>query len=148
MKIAKELLTLTKEHHVALSLANHCKNTFQRNNADEINALCTTISQRFSREFKPHFDTEEQTLLKFLASHSNELAQLCAQLIDEHRQLYQLAQALDDDAQRLPEFAELLSAHARLEDRVVFPNINRLSAQQKQQILDASAQHPPAQKPW
>ena len=148
MKIADELLILTKEHHLALSLANHCKNTFKRNNIDEISALCTTISTKFAQEFKPHFNTEEQTLLKFLSTCSNELKQLCAQLISEHQQLYQLAKDLVNEPQLLPEFASLLAAHARLEDRQVFPNISLLSETQKQQVLEASRQHPQAQKLW
>lgn len=58
MKIADELLILTKEHHVSLSLANKCVNTAKSNNASNIKDLCLQISKTFKSTFSEHFETE------------------------------------------------------------------------------------------
>ncbi|MBC8494093.1 MAG: hemerythrin domain-containing protein [Candidatus Thioglobus sp.] len=141
MKIADELLTLTREHHIALSLGNKCVNALKAQDANLISELCSKISQNFKMDFHQHFETEEATIFAFLSEKSADLAQLCAKLTHEHQQLYDLANHLVKNPQTLEKFGKLLKSHARLEDRQLFPNINLLSAAERQIILESSLKH-------
>ncbi|WP_428087074.1 hemerythrin domain-containing protein [Candidatus Thioglobus sp.] len=141
MKIAEELLALTRQHHTSLSLGNKCVNTAKTNDIEKINELCLTVSKNFKIDFTEHFETEERTIFSFLSVKSADLAQLCAQLTLEHQQLYKMAENLPNKPQTLAEFGTLLKTHTRTEDRQLFVNINLLSTQQRQTILAASNQH-------
>ncbi len=141
MKIAGELLILTREHHSALSLANKCINAIKAKDSLVIQTLCEKISENFETDFSEHFETEESTIFAFLSEKSDDLAQLCAQLTLEHQQLYKMAGELLDQPDSLEKFGKLLKSHARLENRVLFPSIDLLSASQRRQILNSSAKH-------
>lgn len=141
MKIADELLTLTREHHTALSLGNKCVNAHKAQDTNLISELCLKISQNFKMDFHQHFETEESTIFAFLSEKSADLDQLCAQLTQEHQQLYDLANDLVKNPQTLEKFGKLLKSHARLENRQLFPNIDLLSAAERQCILESSLKH-------
>lgn len=141
MKIADELLTLTREHHTALSLGNKCVNALKAQDTNLISELCLKISQNFKMDFHQHFETEESTIFAFLSEKSADLDQLCAQLTQEHQQLYDLANDLVKNPQTLEKFGKLLKSNARLEDRQLFPNIDLLSAAERQCILESSLKH-------
>ena len=141
MKITSEILTLTKEHHSALSLANKCINTAKTGSAVEIDALCLRISTLFKINFQAHFETEERTVFAPLKSLSIELEQLCNKLTDEHQQLYQLSKKLADNSTQLSSFGELLKSHSRTEDRQLFPYVKELSNAEKLAITQSSELH-------
>ncbi|RUA04081.1 MAG: hypothetical protein DSY43_07145 [Gammaproteobacteria bacterium] len=143
MKIANELLTLTREHHISLSLGNKCVNTAKSNNNTEIKKLCTQVSKVFRKTFAEHFETEELTIFTPLKGKSDALLKLCNQLFDEHQQLYSLAESLHNHPERLLNFGNLLKSHSRLEDRELFPKINLLSDNEKLNILKSSLSHKP-----
>ena len=141
MKIAGELLILTREHHSALSLANKCVNAVKAKDEVEIQTLCEKISQNFKMDFSEHFETEESTIFAFLSEKSADLARLCDDLTLEHQQLYKIAGELLDQPDSLEKFGKLLKSHARLENRQLFPNIDLLSPKQRREILNSSAKH-------
>jgi hemerythrin-like domain-containing protein len=141
MKIAGELLILTREHHSALSLANKCVNAVKAKDEVEIQTLCEKISQNFKMDFSEHFETEESTIFAFLSEKSADLARLCDDLTLEHQQLYKMAGELLDQPDSLEKFGKLLKTHARLENRELFPNIDLLSPKQRREILNSSAKH-------
>ncbi len=141
MKIADELLTLTREHHTALSLGNKCVNAVKAQDTELINELCLKISQNFKMDFHEHFETEEATIFAFLTPKSADLAQLCAHLTQEHQELHKIAEDLVKNPNSLEKFGKLLKSHARTEDRQLFPNINLLSASERQIILESSLKH-------
>ena len=142
MKIANELLILTREHHTALSLGNKCVNVAKADNREEVNGLCFKISKNFKMDFFQHFETEEETIFTFLAQKSTDLKQLCAQLTQEHQELYKMAENLAKNPGELEKFGKLLKSHARTEDRQLFPNIELLSATERSAILKSSEKHP------
>lgn len=141
MKIATELLTLTREHHTSLSLANKCVNTVKSSDNKAIQALCLSISKSFKPDFFEHFETEETTIFKPLMNKTSSLSILCKQLISEHQQLYQMADNLPENPASLLEFGQLLKSHTRMEDKEVFPNINLLSENEKRVIVISSEKH-------
>lgn len=77
---------------------------------------------------------------------SDPLLKLCNQLIDEHQQLYQLAQDLPNHPEYLLTFGSLLKSHSRLEDRQLFPKIDLLSDSEKLAIIKSSSCHTPMLK--
>lgn len=101
MKIAPELVTLTREHHISLSLSNRCVNLAKIKDKTNINALCLAISHHFETTFKSHFETEEQTLFTPLKNKSGALNNLCEQLEKEHQQLLQMAKSLKTNPELL-----------------------------------------------
>jgi hemerythrin len=66
MKIPKQLITLTKEHHLSLSLANKAINAKKLGNET---AICQLIIETFERDFSNHFIFEEQHILPLLKQH-------------------------------------------------------------------------------
>ncbi|MBA5249333.1 MAG: hemerythrin domain-containing protein [Gammaproteobacteria bacterium] len=141
MKVADELLTLTREHHQSLSLGNNAVNVHKAGDEAKIKTLCLKIAQTFKPAYKKHFETEEQTIFALLKDKSSDLNVLCTQLKNQHQQLYQLAEDLPSQPELLLEFGTLLKTHTRTEDRVLFPNITLLTNEQRQAIKTASKQH-------
>nr|WP_201342291.1 hemerythrin domain-containing protein [Abyssogena phaseoliformis symbiont] len=124
-----------------LSLANKCVNTAKSNNASNVKDLCLQISKTFKSTFSENFETEELTIFMPLKHKSGSLFKLCNQLIDEHQQLYQLAQDLPNHPECLLAFGNLLKSHSRLEDRQLFPKIDLLSNSEKLAIIKLSSCH-------
>ena len=139
MKIAGELLILTREHHSALSLANKCINAVKANDEAEIQTLCAKISQNFKTDYSEHFDTEEATIFAFLSEKSADLAQLCAQLTLEHQQLYKISAELANQPESLEEFGKLLKSCAKLVNKKSFTNIELFFESQRVVILNFSS---------
>ncbi len=146
MKISPELLILTREHHISLSLGNKAVNTAKSKNNADIEDLCLQISKTFRESFHMHFETEESTIFAPLKGKSSEIDALCERLIKEHQQLYQLAEGLVEHPHHLAEFGELLKTHSRIEDRELFPHIDLLSTSERQAVLKASEKHLPVAK--
>ena len=77
------------------------------------------VARGFVAELEPHFLDEERWLLPALEN-AGEHA-LVARTLDEHRRLRSLAAALAaGDLEPLAEFAGMLSAHVRFEERELF----------------------------
>ncbi|MDC9714792.1 MAG: hemerythrin domain-containing protein [Gammaproteobacteria bacterium] len=115
MKIPKQLIALTKEHHLSLSLANKAINAKKLGN--EV-AICQQIAENFEQDFLSHFNFEEQYILPLLTQNNQPD---CQRIISEHRQLLRLAKDINTD--NLLKFGELLKTHTRFEDRVLFKQI-------------------------
>ncbi|CAB5499312.1 hypothetical protein BTHERMOSOX_346 [Bathymodiolus thermophilus thioautotrophic gill symbiont] len=116
MQTPKQLITLTKEHHLSLSLANKAINAKKLGNETTI---CQLIIETFERDLLSHFVFEEQHILPLLKQHNQ---QDCQRIIDEHKCLLNLAKHIN--AGNLLEFGELLKTHTRFEDRVLFKKIS------------------------
>lgn len=141
MKNTQELLTLTREHHLSLSIANKAINTANSQDKVGIDALCVFIEKTFASSFLPHFNTEETTVFKPLMQMNKVLIKPCEQLIEQHKQLLHLAKNLSDNPQLLAQFGQLLQRHTRFEDRELFPHCAQLSQQQKDSIVSSSLKH-------
>jgi hemerythrin len=115
MKIHKQLIALTKEHHLSLSLANKAINAKNLGNED---AICQLIIETFEQDFLAHFNFEEQYILPLLMQNNQ---QDCQRIVDEHKLLLALAKNINTDT--LLKFGALLREHTRFEDRVLFKQI-------------------------
>lgn len=124
MKRDPRLHALSSEHHHALVLARRATRAAEGRDPDPAEMLAE-VRRRFEVELAPHFDVEEQLLLPALAAlGERELTALVERTLEEHRRLRDLVAAdarPEAIAERLGDFAALLTAHVRFEERVLFP---------------------------
>lgn len=113
-------MPLSREHHAALSLARRI-----HKHADDLPELAALAQQLRdgTAELLAHFAQEESLFLPdMLELHPT----LCQQLCDEHLHLRAyLARVSQGDHDCMFEFATLLIAHVRFEERELFPAFER-----------------------
>lgn len=121
MKRSAALVPLSREHHTALSLARRIQTAAANGEAlDE----CLMRVRHLQADLLTHFEQEESTLLPYMQQH----AALAERLHLEHRQLRAHLQAFAaGEHAGLADFATLLSAHVRFEEREFFPAFEALA---------------------
>ncbi len=119
MKRHPDLLQLSREHYTALKLARDTKRAAESGTAGDVAALAQRVVEVFAAALDPHFHVEEQGILVLLAQAGEH--ELVARTLADHAELRRLAAALATPAaDTLLNFAELLGAHVRFEEREVF----------------------------
>lgn len=117
MKRHPLLQSLSREHHPALSLAVRLKRVRDAEAA-------TLLAQFDIPALLAHFDEEERDWLPGLTA--DDERPLRDRTLDEHRQIRAcLAEIGRGETTRIAEFARLLEAHVRFEERELFPLIER-----------------------
>lgn len=116
MKREQYLRDLSSEHHQALGLAREIS-TSVAETVINLPALRDRVRTLFTTELTPHFVFEEQVVLPELTRLGE--VELVARTLKEHRQLRELVARLDENS-ALNEFAQLLKAHVRFEERTLF----------------------------
>jgi hemerythrin-like domain-containing protein len=134
MKRHPELQALSREHHGALKLARDAKIAAGSADAAQVERLAARVVNCFAAELEPHFMIEEQELLPRLAQAAQGAeAPLVARTLAEHAALRALAERLrTPDANALAEFAELLAAHVRFEERELFEAVQACTTGDRQ----------------
>jgi hemerythrin-like domain-containing protein len=139
MKRHPELQALSREHHGALKLARDAKIAAGSADAAQVERLAARVVNCFAAELEPHFMIEEQELLPRLAQAGD--APLVARTLAEHTRLRALAKRLrTPDATALAEFADLLAAHVRFEERELFEAVQACTASADRQETSRSDQ--------
>lgn len=124
MKRHPDLLQLSREHYGALKLARDAKRAAESGTAGDVAALAQRVIAVFAAELDPHFRVEEQGILVRLAEAGKH--ELVARTLADHAELRRLAAALATPAaDTLLNFAALLGAHVRFEEREVFEAAQR-----------------------
>jgi quercetin dioxygenase-like cupin family protein len=132
------LIPLSHDHHHALVEARRLRRSAEAK-ADPA-AAAEAFAAFFASETVPHFREEEEQLFPLVAD-SEEAAPLVVQALLDHQRLHALAARLaSQDGLRatMVELADLLEAHVRLEERELFPLIERLAATQLGEHEDGS----------
>lgn len=125
MKRSTALQPLSREHHIALTLAKACERAAQSQENGRVAKTCQRVIQAFADELEPHFQIEERTLLPLLHDAENQLLE--QRTLAEHQQLRALLDGLrQDDVRALDDFGKLLAAHVRFEERELFPALESL----------------------
>jgi quercetin dioxygenase-like cupin family protein len=131
MKRHRALIPLSHDHHHALVEARRVRRA-----ADEADpsAAASAFLRFFSAETVHHFREEEEVLFP-LAIGFDEAREPLVQTLLEHQRLHALVAELEarladerELADVMRELGELLDAHVRHEERVLFPLIERLVA--------------------
>ncbi|WP_373974966.1 hemerythrin domain-containing protein [Chitinibacter sp. SCUT-21] len=107
-----QLVEFSREHYSALKLAK----TLRHTTAETFSAHHKLLTQMMA-ELETHFQEEELLLIPQLAQFTE--TALIARLQQEHQQLRHLHENAND-YRILVQFGELLFAHVRFEERVLF----------------------------
>lgn len=118
MKRSPGLRTLSSEHHTALVLARRAALAAAGDSGREVAKVWSEVVQRFEAELEPHFHREETLLLPALMKVGEK--GIVEQTLAEHAQLRSLVHERVRDAESLQLIADLLKAHIRFEERVLF----------------------------
>jgi hemerythrin-like domain-containing protein len=126
MKRHSSLQPLSRQHHngllVALLVAQGIKKQA------DLRIISDFILNAWDQDLKEHFLAEEEVLLPALAGTDFNKG-LISQLLNEHDTIRQLVASLirgDADYNLLEQFHILLSNHIRFEERIFFPEAERL----------------------
>lgn len=116
------LLSLSREHHSSLVLARAARQAAESGDSTAFLVMMQRIEDHWRTVLQEHFAREEQ-LLRLAADAVD--AESTGRILAEHAELRSLACGpceLDFPA-RLRRFGELLAAHVRYEERVLFPQL-------------------------
>jgi len=123
----ESLIPLSREHHYGLMLCMRIHRGLPLHNQDEmwVREKAVQAAQFFETEMAAHFKAEETALFPAMRSLTG-TSVLLGELLAEHRKLEAIAARLDGAeiaklVDVLGEFADLLEAHIRKEERELFP---------------------------
>jgi hemerythrin-like domain-containing protein len=122
MKRSPELAALSREHHVALELALRLR----RARREEAEPLAADAAEFWRLESSEHFRLEEQFLLPRLVRHAGAEDEDVVRTLSDHAELRRRFASVGGgggDLDALRRLGELLAAHVRFEERVLFPRI-------------------------
>lgn len=116
------LLFLSREHHTSLVLARAVKKVIDEDDRVACEAMAARIEAHWHTLLAAHFAHEER-----LIQHAKQILnpESIARILADHAEIRRLAEEncpieLTD---RLHRFAELIVAHVRYEERVLFPQL-------------------------
>ncbi len=136
MKRHPALVPLSMEHHRSLLLAKHCRQAAESGDGQQVAARIDDLLRQRTL-WAGHFEREECCLFELAAGLDPDLV---ARLRREHeRMLDWLARMQQGETQWLGPFGELLGAHTRLEERVLFPLLESLPETKLERIRDCLA---------
>lgn len=128
MKRHPALVSLSHDHHHALVAARRLRRA-ATSDADPAAAVASFASF-FATESSVHFREEEEHVFPLVAG-VDEAQPLVVEALLQHQSLRALVRRLEsseDVRAVMTEIAELLEAHVRLEERELFPLIERIAA--------------------
>lgn len=116
------LLSLSREHHSSLVIARAARQAAESCDSAAFPAMVQRIEEHWRTVLREHFAREEQLL--HLAVDAVD-AESAGRILAEHAELRLLAcgSCELEPAVRLKRFGELLAAHVRYEERVLFPQL-------------------------
>jgi iron-sulfur cluster repair protein YtfE (RIC family) len=123
----ESLIPLSREHHYGLLVCLRIHRGIENHHADVswLTERAEKVIRFFESDLKTHFKAEEEIVFPAMNGIEDSRATI-DQLVDEHRKLERLVQRLQHArglqlASLLREFTDLLEAHIRTEERVLFP---------------------------
>lgn len=143
MQRLQALIPLSHDHHHALVEARRLRRAADRD--DDPSDAATAFVRFFRTSSVPHFREEEEALFPLVVD-VEEARSFVVQALLDHQHLHALVAALEADRDvraTMRELGERLEAHVRLEERQLFPLIERVAAAR----LDAALATPRAGGP-
>lgn len=151
----ESIIPLSREHQYGLLVCLRIHRGIESHNADVswLNERAEKVILFFESDLKKHFEAEEEIVFPSMGG-IEEARPTVKQLKDEHRKLERIIQRLRQarDLQLAPllrDFADLLEAHIRKEERVLFPCYElHVSSEQASQVgiriqeVIGTARHP------
>ena len=125
LKRVKELQPLSREHHHGLLLCWKIRTGFSRKIAPE--RIKRYTDWFYTTYLLPHFELEEEHVFSILKS-DNELVK---KALSEHRRLRRLFNQGISIEKNLGLIEEELEAHIRFEERVLFPEVQKVASREQ-----------------
>jgi quercetin dioxygenase-like cupin family protein len=148
MKRHSALVSFSHDHHHALVQARRLRRAAAADGDPAPSAAA--FRQFFAAVTIPHFRDEEEVLFPLIVD-AEEARPLLIEALVDHQQLHALAASLagsaDDLRASMDELGRRLEQHVRLEERSLFPLIERLVSTQQLEGLEA-AQEPQRGPVW
>lgn len=119
----KALQPLSREHHHGLLLSWKIRTGFSKN--IDPKRIRTYADWFYKNHLIPHFEIEENHIFPILED-ENELVK---RALAEHRRLKRLFEEREDDTKTLHRIEEELEQHIRFEERVLFPEIQKVATE-------------------
>lgn len=124
------LRPLSREHHHGLLLCWRIRRDLQvRTDYDKVLEECRAF---FHSELLPHFAVEEEVVFPVLGTRDP----LVHRAIMEHRRIARLFLRIADPRTMLGLIEDELEAHIRFEERVLFPQIQRVATSEQLDLID------------
>ncbi|WP_117149402.1 hemerythrin domain-containing protein [Paraliobacillus zengyii] len=126
MKRHEALHPLTHHHHHTLIMAQQLK---KADESASIQEMTRQVIDFWKNDGEDHFRDEEEVLLPLYAQYESVDQDCIRDMLIEHVQIRSLVQQirLNNKPRRelFPELGQLLEKHVRLEERVIFPMIEK-----------------------
>ena len=119
----KALQPLSREHHHGLLLSWKIRTGFSKD--IDPKRIRTYADWFYTNHLIPHFEMEETHIFPILED-DNELVK---RALAEHRRLKRLFEEREDDIKTLSKIEEELEQHIRFEERVLFPEIQKVATE-------------------
>jgi hypothetical protein len=123
IKRSKAFIAFSKDHHFSLLLTWKIRQDIASNvNGEHISNY---VRGFFNDNLRQHFKEEEELIFSRLAA--NDV--LRKQAEDEHKKIVQIVKSLSknyNDNNLLKQFADLLEAHVRFEERILFNHLQEV----------------------
>lgn len=132
MKRIEELHHLSHDHHHGLLVCWKIRTAFSK--GIEIERVKDYLNWFYDYHLKSHFEIEEATLLTVVGSEH----EYGKQMLEEHQQLRELFENQEVRSGNLVEIEELLQAHIRFEERVLFPLIQDIATIEQLKAIAAA----------
>ena len=129
------LLLLSREHHTSLVMARAARKAADANDNIAHSEALKRIEAHWHAVLVAHFAQEEQ-LIRLAADVLDPEA--VARILSEHAELHTLAcgPCLLEPIVRLRRVGDLLAAHVRYEERVIFPQLQSHSGMTSEALLN------------
>ncbi|GGK13312.1 hypothetical protein GCM10007962_04510 [Yeosuana aromativorans] len=127
----KALQNLSREHHHGLLLSWKIRTGFNKN--IEANRIKVYADWFFKTHLIPHFELEETHIFTILKS-DNELVK---KALSDHRRLKRLFTSTGDDTKTLNKIEEELEQHIRFEERILFPEIQKVATAEQLSLIES-----------
>lgn len=142
LKRAVELQPFSREHHHGLLLCWKIGKGLR--NGVENERIKKYVDHFYEHSLLQHFEDEEKYVFPILGS-ENELVQ---QALTEHRRLLRLFTEITDVRKSLSKIEEELNAHIRFEERILFPEVQKVASEEQLQAIEQHHQEIPACENW
>lgn len=126
----KALQPLSREHHHGLLLSWKIRSGFSKN--IEPKRIKTYADWFYETHLVPHFEMEEKHIFTILKEDNDYIKRAMA----DHRRLKRLFTKQDDEAKVLSKIEEELDKHIRFEERVLFPEIQKVATESQLALIE------------
>ena len=130
LKRHKALQPLSREHHHGLLLSWKIRSGFNKN--IDSKRIKTYTDWFFETHLIPHFEIEEKHIFTILENDS----ELIKRALAEHRRLKRLFNETTEVTKSLGKIEEELEQHIRFEERVLFPEIQKIATEEQMQLIE------------